>query len=238
MPEKTTPPNDTPALAPAPAASAGRAFGSGCLGCGGIALATVLVVLVLLVCNAGSTDYPRVAPEKRASDVFRYSQEAYNVMGFRRSVRPGVEKVGVSTENTFSAGYCYDGGWTGMEDKTVDGAYRLSHKWALDHVPESQAVSGLRRLHRRLTDEGWQVSSYHEGGNGRDGELYVQRDGGDQLMSFDWYADRQYFVAGATVPCAYDPGWQPTDAKAYFPDSAADSLTAPVLAPSSARYSG
>jgi hypothetical protein len=54
-------------------------------------------------------------------------------------------------------------------------------------------------------------------------------------MSFDWYADRQYFSGGAGVPCAYDPAWRGSEAESYDPDSAAGSLTPPVLRPSSGR---
>ncbi|MER6734940.1 hypothetical protein [Streptomyces puniciscabiei] len=232
MSEETT----TPSPDPAPAGSGGRSLALGCLGCGGLALAVVLVIVGLLVRNSwGSTDYPRVGPQEMAGRAFRYSQEAYDVMGFTRPVQPGAEPDGAGTEDTFSADYCYDGGPLGLEDKTVDGAYRLYHSWALDHVPANQALPGLRRLHQRLTDEGWQISSYRAGGKGEDAELHAQRDGGDEWMSFDWYADRQYFSGGAGVPCAYDPAWTGSDAGPYDPDSAAGSVTPPVLRPSSGR---
>ncbi|WP_229854486.1 hypothetical protein [Streptomyces filipinensis] len=234
MPEQTTP-AATATAAPTTGSGAPSPF-LGCLGCGGLALVALLVLVVRLAWNAGdATDLPRVAPEDMAGRVFRHSQEAYDAMGFTRPVRPGVERVGVSPENTLDAGYCYDGGLLGMEDKTVDGAYRMHHAWALDRVPASQAAAGLRRLHRRLTDEGWEITSYRAAGKGRDGTLYAQRDDGDERMSFDWFADRQYFAGGATAPCAYDPGWRQSDAEPYFPDSAAGAVTPPVLGPSSAH---
>ncbi|MEU2128344.1 hypothetical protein [Streptomyces sp. NPDC018352] len=214
MPDETAPTDATPAPDPAPAGSRSPSSVLGALGCGCAALLVVpVVVLVVLLSGgfSGSTDFPRVAPEKMADRAFQRSQEAYGLMGFTRTVRPGVEKLGVSTENTLSADYCYDGGLLGMEDKTVDGAYRMSHSWALDHVPADQAVSGLRRLHRQLKDDGWEVSSYREGGKSKSWDLYVKRDDGNERMSFIWYPDREYFTGGASVPCAYDPGWESGD---------------------------
>ncbi|MFF3782581.1 hypothetical protein [Streptomyces sp. NPDC001933] len=217
MPDETSPTDATPAPGPATAGAGSKSPSSvfGALGCGCVALLVVpVVVLVVLLAGAlsGSTDTPRVAPEKMADRAFQRSQEVYGLMGFERTVQPGVEKIGVSTENTLSSGYCYDGGLLGLEDKTVDGAYRMSHSWALDHVPADQAVSGLRRLHRQLKDDGWEVSSYREGGKSKSWDLYVKRDDGNERMSFIWYPDREYFTGGASMPCAYDPGWKDGDA--------------------------
>ncbi|MFB6874826.1 hypothetical protein [Streptomyces sp. NPDC056323] len=215
MPDETAPADAAPAPDPAPTGSRSPSSVLGALGCGCAALLVVpVVVLVVLLSGgfSGSTDFPRVAPEKMADRAFQRSQEAYDLMGFTRTVRPGVEKLGVSTENTLSSGYCYDGGLLGLEDKTVDGAYRMSHSWALDHVPADKAVSGLRRLHRQLKDDGWEVSSYREGGKSKSWDLYVERDDGNERMSFSWYPDREYFTGGASVPCAYDPEWKDGDA--------------------------
>lgn len=102
----------------------------------------------------------------------------------------------------FSSSFCCDGGLLGLEDKTVDGAYQVSHNWALDHVPASQAVSGLRRLHQHRKDNGWEVTSYREDAKRGIWDLFVQRDDGAERMSFTWYPDREYFTGGASVPCA------------------------------------
>ncbi|MEU6505190.1 hypothetical protein [Streptomyces sp. NPDC046942] len=209
-----------------------RALG---FGCGAVALAVLLSLASWIVHNTQSTDYATLAPEKRAGRLLRYSQEAYDVLGFTREVRPGTEAFGVGVGSAFSAGFCYDNGPLGVEDKTVDGAYRLSHEWALDHVPEGQAVPGLRRLRWRLAEEGWKISDYRAGGAGADAELFVQRDGGDERMSFTWYADREYFDGGASVPCAYVPGPRTDSVGSWDPDSALASLPAPVLGPSPAR---
>ncbi|MFF2899846.1 hypothetical protein [Streptomyces sp. NPDC057966] len=218
MPEETAPTDSTPEPdpepTPEPAGSKSPSSFFGALGCGCAALLLVPVVaLVALVAWAsfGSTDIPRAAPEEMADRAFQRSREAYDLMGFERTVEPGVEKIGVTTENTLRSDYCYDGGLLGLEDKTVDGAYRMSHSWALDHVPANRAVPGLRRLHRQLKDDGWTVSSYREGGKSKDWELYVQRDDGNERMSFTWYPDRDYFTGGASVPCAQDPGWKDGD---------------------------
>ncbi|MFD4942838.1 hypothetical protein ACFWNT_09925 [Streptomyces sp. NPDC058409] len=225
MPEETAPADTTSA----PTGSRSPSSVVGALGCGCAALVAVLV-LVLVVPLAGgswgSTDFPRVTPEDMGGRAFQRSQEAYDIMGFKRAVEPGVEDIGVSTENTFSSDFCYDGGLLGLEDKTVDGAYRMSHRWALNRVPASRAVSGLRRLHQHLKDNGWEVTSYREGAKGKDWDLFVQRDDGAERMSFTWYPDREYFTGGATVPCAYDPGWENDDA-----GPAGDQQRPPTLGP-------
>ncbi|WP_031081492.1 hypothetical protein [Streptomyces sp. NRRL WC-3549] len=174
-----------------------------------------LVVLALIIQFArgawGAADFPRVAPEDMADRVFQRSQEAYGVLGFTRTVEPGVEVLGVSTENTLGSGSgCYGGGLFDLEE-TVDGAYRMSHSWALDHVPASQAVPGLRRLHQHLKDDGWEITSYRGADATDDWDLFVERNDGDERMSFTWLPDREYFMGGATGPCAYDPEWEDGD---------------------------
>ncbi|MFF6980279.1 hypothetical protein ACFZAV_21755 [Streptomyces sp. NPDC008343] len=228
MPEKTVPTSTTPAQTEARSSSSVRtAFGCGCVALIGVPLVAVLVLIVTLAWdNRGSTDFPRVAPEDMANRAFQRSQEAYDVMGFKRAVEPGVQALGVSTENTFSSELCWTSGMLGLEDKTVDGAYGMSHDWALNHVPASQAVSGLRRLHQHLKDAGWEVTAYREGGQGKAWHLYVQRDDADERMFFTWYQDREYFTGGAAMPCAYDPRWK--DGNTATPD---DRQTPPTLGP-------
>lgn len=213
MPEQAVPTSTTPApTGSSSPSSALSALGCGCAALIGIPLVAVLGLIGTLAWdNRGSTDFPRVSPEDMASRAFQRSQEAYDVMGFKRTVEPGVEDIGVSTENTFSSDLCWTSGPLGLEDKTVDGAYQMSHAWGLDHVAASQAVSGMRRLHQHLKDDGWEVSSYREGGKAKDWHLSVQRDNGDERMSFIWYPDREYFTGGASVPCAYDPEWKTGD---------------------------
>ena len=230
MPEETAPTNSTDS-APTESGSSSsvlKALGCGCAALLAVPVVVVLVVVVLLASgSSGSTDFPRVAPEEMASRAFQRSQEAYDVLGFKRSVETGVERVGVSPENTFSSGFCYDGGPLGMDDKTVDGAYTMSHSWALDHVPASQAVPGLRRLHRHLEDDGWKVTSYREGAKGKDWDLFVQRNDGEERMSFTWDPDTEYFTGGAAMPCAYDPAWKDGDV-----GPSGDDQKPPALGPS------
>jgi hypothetical protein len=200
--------------------SAPQAFGCGCLALIGVLLAVVLMPFVLVAWDSrGSTDFPRVAPEEMASRAFERSREAYEVLGFERTVEPGGEGTGSGPENAYGTDFCWDGGLLGMDDRTVDGAYRMSHGWALDHVPASQAVPGLRRLHRHLADDGWTVTSYREGG-----ELRVRRDDGDERMSFHWDPEREYFTGSAGLPCAYDPDWEDGDT-----EPAGGDRTPPVL---------
>ncbi|WP_031483706.1 hypothetical protein [Streptomyces bicolor] len=226
---ETTIPTSAP---PAPTDSRSRPSTRKVLGCGcaaliGIPLVTVLALIGKLAWeNRGWADFPRVAPEDMASRAFQHSQEAYDVMGFERTVEPGVEDIGVSTENTFSSDFCWTSGSLGLEDKTVDGAYQVSHSWALDHVPADQAVSGLRRLHQHLKADGWKVTAYREGGKGKDWDLSVQRDDGNERMSFTWHPDREYLTGGAAMPCAYAPGWKTGD-----PGPSDDHRTPPALGP-------
>jgi hypothetical protein len=209
MSDETVPSPATTPGTPEPKASSHTL---GVLGCGGAVLVGVFLLVGMLVWGAwASKDFPRVAPEEMADRALQRSQEAYTVAGFTRTIEPGVEKIGVSTENTLGSSFCYDGGLLGLKDETVDGAYSMSHSWALDHVPASQAVPALRRLHRFLQDEGWTVTSYREGERGGSWDLFVQRDDGDERMSFTWYPDHEYFTGGATVPCAYDPEWKNGD---------------------------
>lgn len=215
MPDETMPRTSASPAATDAESGTGSGASTGAriaLGCGGVALVALLALLVPLVWHAaGSTDFPRVAPEEMAERALQRSEEAYEVMGFTRTIPPGVEDIGVSTENTYGSSPCYDGGLLGLEDKTIDGAYSMHHSWALDRVPASQAVPGLKRLHQRLKDDGWEITSYREGTKSVNGDLFVQRDDGAERMSFTWYADREYFTGGASVPCAYDPAWKTGD---------------------------
>ncbi|MEV3932992.1 hypothetical protein [Streptomyces sp. NPDC049944] len=207
MSEEPATPFPAPDLALAPRRPRVRPSALAALVCGGAALAFVCVLAFRFAW--GSADYPRVAPQDMADRAFQQSQEAYDVLGFTRTVQPGVEDLGVSTENTLGSDYCYSGGLFNL-DESVDGAHRMSHSWALDRVPESQAVPGLRRLHQQLKDDGWEVSSYRDGEAGN-WDLFVQRDDGDERMSFTWFPDREYFMGGASGPCAYDPEWKDGD---------------------------
>ncbi|WDN56146.1 hypothetical protein [Streptomyces clavuligerus] len=151
---------------------------------------------------------------------------AYTVLGFTRTISPGIGKIGGSTESTLGSDFCYDGFLLGLKDETIDGAYSMNHRWALDHVPASQAVPGMRGLHQSLVDEGWEVTSYHEGELDRSWNLFVQRDDGDERMPFTWYPDREFFTGGASVLCAYDPGWKNGDV-----GPAGDAQRPPVFGP-------
>ncbi|GHG95577.1 hypothetical protein [Streptomyces lanatus] len=227
MPEATAPAPESGSPSPAL-----RALGCGCATLIGLPLGAVLLLIATLAWdNRGSTDFPRVAPGDMASRAFQRSQEAYDVMGFTRTVRPGAtDNGGVGPENTFGSDFCWTSGPLGLEDKTVDGAYSISHSWALDHVPASEAVAGLRRLHQRLRDDGWEVTAYREGGKTEDWRLTTHRDDGeegDEGMSFTWYPDREYFMGGVTMPCAYDPGWKTGDI-----GPSGEQETPPALGPS------
>ncbi|WP_328676660.1 hypothetical protein OG905_23125 [Streptomyces sp. NBC_00322] len=160
--------------------------------------------------GATPEDYPRATPEAMGDRAARLSQEAYEVLGFDRAVPPGVVEPGVGTENSFSTDDCYPSGLEGMADEPVAGAYRLSHHWELDQVPEREAVPGLRRLHDHLRKTGWDITEYREFPSGREWSLRAKRDGhagdgGDERLVFSWRAGTQRFGGASTVPCAHDP---------------------------------
>ncbi|GGQ18922.1 hypothetical protein ACFFKE_13235 [Streptomyces mutabilis] len=200
-PEEPAPIHATPAPSRTPSLA-------GALGCGCVALvaaAVLAVVVPLMWQNRDASDFPRVGREDMASRALQNSRQAYGVLGFERAVEPGVEDRGVGTENTFGSGACYDVGLLGLQDKVVDGAYRMHHSWAVDHVPSSRAVPGLRRLRQHLEDEGWKINTHREGGKAEEWRLSAERDHGDERMSFTWDPDSEYFTGGSGVPCAYDP---------------------------------
>ncbi|MFE0456704.1 hypothetical protein ACFW2D_36560 [Streptomyces sp. NPDC058914] len=207
--------------------TAAKALGIGCAALVAVPLFLVLALVVwIAVVTKDPSDFPRVAPEETASRAVDRSRDAYDVLGFTRTIPPGVRELGVSTENTLHSDYCYRGGLT---DETVDGAYRVSHGWALDDVTAERAVPGLRRLHEHLRDTGWDISSYRKDASG-DWSLFVSRSDGEERMSFHWYADRDYFTGGASTPCAVDPAWRQGD-----DEPAGDDLEPPVFGPSAAR---
>ncbi|MFI5794060.1 hypothetical protein [Streptomyces sp. NPDC051677] len=233
MPEETAPADTaadaadatptTPAAVPK-RTTAAQAVGIGCAALLAVPLLLALVVVVwIAVVTKDPSDFPRVAPEEMASRAVERSQEAYDVLGFTRTIKPGVEKVGVSPENTLGSNSCYRGGLT---DETVDGAYRMYHSWALDHVPAEQASAGLRRLRDHLEDTGWDITSYREDVSGDYWDLYASRSDGDERMSFQWFEDRGYFTGGASTPCAVDPAWRQGD-----DEPAGDGLTPPDFGP-------
>ncbi|WP_327315867.1 hypothetical protein [Streptomyces sp. NBC_01235] len=219
MPEEST-------TDPAPTrTTAAQAVGIGCAAIVAVPLLLVLALVVwIAVVTKDASDFPRVAPEEMASRAVERSQEAYDVLGFTRTIRPGVEKVGVSPENTLGSDSCYRGGLT---DEAVDGAYRMHHSWALDHVPAEQASAGLRRLREHLEDTGWDITSYRENVSGDYWDLYASRSDGKERMSFQWFEDRGYFTGGASTPCAVDPEWRQGD-----DEPAEDGLTPPDFGPS------
>ncbi|WP_062645365.1 hypothetical protein [Streptomyces maremycinicus] len=237
MPEKTDTDTDAAAPTPAPAPvpvpprrSTARSLGIGCAVLVAVPLVLVLAFVAwIAVVTKDASDFPRAAPEEMVNRAVDRSREAYDVLGFTRTIRPGVEKIGVSSENTVGANYCRRGGLT---DEAVDGAFSISHSWALDHVPAERAVPGLRRLRDHLEDTGWDITSYRENVSGDYWELYASRSDGDERVSFQWFADRDYFTGGASTPCAVDPDWRQGDDQ-----PAGERLWPPAFGPSAKKGS-
>ncbi|NGN64153.1 hypothetical protein G5C51_09580 [Streptomyces sp. A7024] len=182
------------------------ALGAGCLVL--IAVPVLFVVGFIVVVNVQSNtpeDYPTVAPDTMAKRVHGRAQQAYEVLGFDRA--PG-------RDARMDSSYCYPDGLESINDKPQQGAYSLSYEWALDKVPEDQAVAALRRVERKLEKDGWKVESSHSGGF-RD--LYARRGTGDaeERQSFHWKASGGgRFDGGSSGPCAYDRDAPESDAYA------------------------
>ncbi|WP_416971517.1 hypothetical protein [Streptomyces sp. 4F14] len=207
------------------AARVGQAAGIGCAALVAVPLFLGLALLVwLALVTKDASDFPRVAPQEMADRAAANSQEAYGVLGFTRTIPHGVADLGVSAENTLSSDLCYRGGLT---DEVVDGAYTLSHSWALDHVTAGQAVPGLRRLRTHLADTGWDITSYRENVSGDYWSLFASRSDGEERVSFGWSAKSGYFSGGSVTPCAMAPGWQTGDG-----DPTGDLRWPPPLTPS------
>lgn len=224
MPVEITPDAET---APA-AARVGRAVGVGCAALVAVPLFLGLALLVwLALITKDASDFPRVAPQEMADRAVANSQEAYGVLGFTRTIASGSGDPGVSPENTLGSSLCYRGGLT---DEVVEGAYTMSHNWALDHVTAEQAVPGLRRLRTHLADTGWDITSYRENVSGDYWRLSASRSDGEERVSFGWSAKSGYFSGGAAMPCAMAPGWQTGD-----DDPTSDLMWPPNLTPSHVR---
>ncbi|MBT2526858.1 hypothetical protein J7E91_15845 [Streptomyces sp. ISL-99] len=205
----------TPAATPtkSPAHGAPRVVGIGCAAVIAVPLLVILgYAITYSVQRSTPEDYPRMAPEEMGRRVAGNSQEAYTALGFNRVV----PQTGEDSENYTASSYCYPGGLESIADQSVDGAYRLYHRWALDNVPKNEALPALRRLREHLKDSGWRITDYGQSKDANEWNLQAQRgghseDGGDYEVSFSWNANRQSFTGGSGAPCAYDPQWKKSD---------------------------
>ncbi|MFH8749189.1 hypothetical protein ACH4GK_21085 [Streptomyces rimosus] len=220
---------------PAERATSHKPLKAAALGCGVMAALPVLLVLgvVALVMfeSAVPEDYAEVAPEKMAERVVSTSEDAYRAMGLHRAIPRGEQRTeaGGRTVNRLDSGLCYPGGWESLEDRSVKGAYQLSHDWELDRVPAKAALPALERLRDHLKDTGWRVTRYGKSVND-EWEVDAERDGdtsddGVVRQSVTWFENGQRLHGGNTGPCAYEPGWKeddgppgrPVEAPAVFP---------------------
>ncbi len=195
--------------APEPRASS-RALGG--LGCGGAAFVGVFLLVGMLAWSAwASKNFPRVAPEEMADRALQRSQEAYTVMGFTRTIEPGLEKLGVSTRNTLSSSSCYDSGLLGLKDETIDGAYSMSHSWALDHVPASQAVPGLAASTASSATRAGRSPPTAKASGAGCGTCSSSGTTATSGCPSPGTRSASTCTGGATMPCAYDPEWKKGD---------------------------
>ncbi|MEU0695832.1 hypothetical protein ABZ349_17825 [Streptomyces niveus] len=198
-----SPPRPTGNVGGSPGAGGGALRGVG-IGCGVLVAVPVLLILGFLVTysvqRGTPEDYERVAPQAMMTRIGDVSQESYEVLGFETAVGSNA-----------SSDFCYPDGLESMADEPVDGAYSLSHRWSVDGVSESGAASALKRLHRHLKDEGWDIDSYENDADAVYGlELRASRggpsdDGGDIRAVFEWRDYDGRFEGGVHAPCAYDP---------------------------------
>ncbi|NBE56300.1 hypothetical protein [Streptomyces boluensis] len=202
---------EQPEKDPAPAAV--RAARGVAIGCGVIVAVPLLIVLGVIVTfgaqQATAEDYPTTAPEQAAEALTAESQELYRTTRFDLTLPPGVEDLGVSTENTLSADYCYPDGLESLADESVDGAYSLHHSWGVPDVPKDRALPALRRLRDRLKADGWNITDYGRNAPATEWELRATKD--DRRTSFSWRPEYGYFDGGIGTACAYDPAWKEGD---------------------------
>lgn len=184
------------------------------IGCGLLVAVPVLVVLGFLVTygvqRGTPEEYERVGPEEMADRIGAVSDDAYGVLDF-----PYADlESGMASESL-----CYPGGLESVADEPVEGAYSLSEAWEVDGVTEAGAAPALKRLHRHLKEEGWDIDSYERfdgayrpattAGPAESLTLRASRegpsdDGGDTRLLFEW-RDGGRFTGSVASPCAYDP---------------------------------
>lgn len=205
----------------APAGGGGNGVTRGVgIGCGLLVAVPVLVVLGFLltysVQRATPEEYERVSPAEMMSRLSGVSHEAYGVLGFDGDTGPETDPA------PSDSSLCYPGGLESMADEPVEGAYSLADRWETDGVTEAEARPALKRLHRHLKDEGWDIDSYER----FDGTAYGSAettgpaesltlrasragssdDGGDTRLLFEWQDGRDGggFSGSVVSPCAYE----------------------------------
>lgn len=191
------------------------------IGCGLLVAVPVLVVLGFLVTYAVQRgtpeEYERVAPEEMMSRLSAVSHEAYGVLGLDGDTGPETDP------DPSAPSLCYPGGLESIADEPVEGAYSLADGWETDGVTEADAKPALKRLHRHLKDEGWDIDAYEKfdgtayraaemAGPAESLTLRASRagssdDGGDTRLLFEWRdgsGDGGRFSGSVVSPCAYD----------------------------------
>ncbi|MFI2290293.1 hypothetical protein [Streptomyces niveus] len=210
--------DDTKELTDSTGSGALRGVG---IGCGLLVAVPVLVVLGFLVTYAVQRgtpeEYERVAPEEMMSRLSAVSHEAYGVLGLDGDTGPETDP------DPSAPSLCYPGGLESIADEPVEGAYSLADGWETDGVTEADAKPALKRLHRHLKDEGWDIDAYEKfdgtayraaemAGPAESLTLRASRagssdDGGDTRLLFEWRdgsGDGGRFSGSVVSPCAYD----------------------------------
>ncbi|MGK5627152.1 hypothetical protein [Streptomyces sp. URMC 123] len=185
----------------------GKALRATGIGCG----AVLLLAVVGLVYVVADTPYPRVEPAVMAQRVSGNAQDAYAALGIARTVEPGFTDH--SDNNTYGVGDCYgDGLLSGLQDKQVEGAYRLHQSWSVTGVGE-EARPALGRLRDHLEATGWRVSAF--GPVGRSEDLEVRANKGEYAISVEWEPKRARLRGHSGGECAQDPSWMGGAGVAY-----------------------
>ncbi|MET9557370.1 hypothetical protein [Streptomyces sp. NPDC006645] len=199
-----------------------RPAGSGALrgvgiSCGLLVAVPVLVVLGFLVTygvqRGTPEEYERVGRDTMTSRMGAILQETYDVLGVDGDTRPAGPGDSL----------CYPDGLESIADEPVEGAYSLSDGWETDGVTGAEAGPALKRLHRYLGDEGWDIDTYERfdgtayrpAGTAGPAESLTLRasrpgpsdDGGDTGLLFEWRDGRDggRFSGSVVSPCAYEP---------------------------------
>ncbi|MQY14433.1 hypothetical protein SRB5_46000 [Streptomyces sp. RB5] len=186
-----------------------RAMGIGCAVLVALPVLVVLGFLVVLEVESSTPeDYPTVAPEETARQMFAVSQDAYAVLGFAPEVPPGNFTTGSDvSENGFDdLDYCYPDGLESINDQPEPNAYSFGHSWAISGVDAGEARAGMRRLRAHLEKQGWSVEDPGTG-SGELGLSATKGHGDSTTTASFWWQPRQggRFDGGVGSGCAYAP---------------------------------
>ncbi len=229
-------PTDTSTSAPTPTPAAGRR---------GRWIAALLVTPVVLLVVGGwylmygwPESYDKAPPPEMLKRIAADNQEAFRVLdlGTALTPRPGPEDPRDHHDsNSASTDVCYPAdGLEQMDDKPVDGVYRVNHGWTVVRKDGTGVRAAFVRLKDHLAEKGWEVD-WSESINKQNFSVIARKD--DYQLSVSWEADFKEVSSLGTSPCTRYPST--SQERAYrsgeFGESSDRPLTPPTLVPDRQR---